>query len=91
MTGLDKKSDMACYSIFVKTDTECTNRLALATKLALNSSCLPKGNITVVGECEPFNKESLQFHEFEALKKVIWTPQVEVMNLVKVLTVHVLI
>ena len=35
-------------------------------------------------KCDPFSKESMQYHEFDAIKKVIWTPQIEILNLVKV-------
>ena len=63
----------------------CQHRLALAPRLeAFNSSCLPKGNITYMEKCDLFSKESTQYHEFDAIKKVIWTPQIEILNLVKV-------
>ena len=59
--------------------------MALGPRLeAFKSSCLPKGNITIMGKCDPFTEESTQYHEFEAIKKVIWTPQIEILNLVKV-------
>ena len=62
-----------------------TNRLALGPRLdSYKSSCLPGGNITIMGKCDPFTEESTQYHEFEAIKKVIWTPQIEILNLVKV-------